>query len=401
MSVLPKKFKFIDLFAGIGGFHFAMNKYDKEAICVLASEINKNAVALYKINFNQNSNNDIKTIITKNMDDFDVLCAGFPCQPFSKAGKQNGFNDTRGTLFFQIERIIREKTQNGYKPKILILENVRNLESHDNGNTWKTIYQTLVELGYNTIKKPIILKPIDFDIPQLRDRAIILAVDSDVFSDELNFNVKKLSPTTKISEYYQKNTQKIMLEYGINEYEQKVLDAWDDFYKHINKKIIGFPIWSDEFKLTYDIEHLPKWKQIFIMKNRKLYYDNKKFIDGWYIKHNIAQFKKTQRKFEWQAGTAIKSVYEGIIQFRPSGVRVKKPDYSPTLVAMAHIPIIGKFKRYITPIEALRLQSFPTSFKYDSVGKDIYRMLGNAVNVDVIYNVFEQFINYIDNNKGV
>ena len=105
---------------------------------------------------------------------------------------------------------------------------------------------------------------------------------------------------------------------------------------------------------------------------------------------------KTHRKFEWQAGTKINSIYKGLIQFRPSGIRVKYADYAPTLVAMAHIPIIGQYKRYITPLEALKLQSFPTSFKYSEVGNDIYRLLGNAVNVDVIFNVTYQFISYID-----
>lgn len=401
MSIIPKKFKFIDLFAGIGGFHYAMIKYDHDAKCVFASEINKNAIKIYESNFNQSSDYDIRKINSNMIEDFDVLCAGFPCQPFSKAGKQNGFSDHRGTLFLEIERIIREKIDSGYKPKILILENVRNLESHDKGNTWKIIYKKLIELGYNTIKKPLIIKPTDFNIPQLRDRAIIVAVANEIYSGDIDFDIIRTKPTKNIFSILQRNTSKIIEEYGINDYEKKVLDAWDDFYSNVNRKIIGFPIWSDEFYLDYEIEQLPLWKQNFIKKNRELYVDNKDFINKWYVKHDVKNFKKTQRKFEWQAGKSIRSVYEGIIQFRPSGVRVKKPDFSPTLVAMAHVPIIGKYKRYITKDEARKLQSFPDSFKYKYVGEDIYRMLGNAVNVDVIYNVFSQFVNYIDSKKEV
>ena len=189
-------------------------------------------------------------------------------------------------------------------------------------------------------------------------------------------------------------------EYHISDYQKMVLKVWNEFIKIIGPKTIGFPIWSDEFYSEYNLNDLPDWKRVFVEKNRNLYKAHKFEIDQWYKKYRVNELVKTHRKFEWQAGNHISSIYEGIIQFRPSGVRVKKPDDSPTLVAMAHIPILGKYQRYIAPNEAVKLQSFPESFKFETVGNDIYRMLGNAVNVDVIYTVTKQFIEYIEKQLG-
>ena len=400
MSILSKNFTFIDLFAGIGGFHYAMNKLSEESQCVFASEIDKNAIKIYELNHKIKCGQDIRKVDPNQIPNFEVVCGGFPCQPFSKAGYQNGFNDERGNLFFEITKIISSKILAGFKPKLIVLENVRNLATHDSKNTWETIRNELDKLGYNIIDYPIIVSPADFNVPQLRDRAIILAVDRDIYSKPLEFKVKKTVSNKTIYEILDNLTNENLEDYRINEYEEKVLEAWDHFIKNLKIQTIGFPIWSDEFGLDYEIDHLPKWKQDFINKNRSLYKDNKKMIDEWKIKFNVASFIKTHRKFEWQASTKINSVFEGIIQFRPSGVRVKKPDFAPTLVAMAHVPIIGKYRRYITPNEAAKLQSIPEGFDFDSVGKDIYRLLGNAVNVDVIYNVTKQFIDYIDEKRG-
>ncbi|MDY0278378.1 MAG: DNA cytosine methyltransferase [Acholeplasma sp.] len=401
MSILSNDFTFIDLFSGIGGFHYAMKKFSPESICVYSSEINAKAIKLYDLNFGVKSNHDITSISAQDIPDFDVLCAGFPCQPFSKAGFQNGFDDTRGTLFFEIIRILKSKIDSGNKPKILILENVRNLATHDNHRTWNVIYNSLVEIGFNVIEKPLILSPKDFGVPQLRDRAIILAVDSDLFSGHLDFTINKFKECKTIFSILEKQSVKMQKRYGISDYEKKVLDAWDIFIKKLGVRTIGFPIWSDEFDQSYSVDTLPKWKQNFILKNRELYTENKVMIDKWKNEYDINSFIKTHRKFEWQAGKSIGSVYEGLIQFRPSGIRVKKPDFAPTLVAMAHIPIVGKFKRYITPKEAARLQSLPEDFNFDSVGDDIYRLLGNAVNVDVIYNVVKQFVDFLDKKSSV
>lgn len=404
MSVINKDFTYIDLFAGIGGFRQAMIKYsDGKATCLYSSEINEQAVNTYKVNYNEVPLGDIKKIdpLRMNLDSPDVVCGGFPCQTFSKGGNQAGFKDSRGTLFREIIRII-----NCYdfknKPKILILENVQNLVNHDNGETRKTIRHEISESGYNVIERPLIVAPKDFGIPQLRNRAIILAVRKDIYNGKINFDIPRQKvgncSITSILENESKETNK----YKLNKNLLKILDCWDEFIHIIpkEKRIIGYPIWSDEFGQTYDYSDFPEWKQEIIRKNRKLFITYKNEITKWLKKWKIRDtFTNTDRKFEWQAGKDIESIYDGIIQFRTSGIRVKRPTESPALVAMDHRPIYGPQKRYITPREAARLQSFPDDFILNKDPKESFKQLGNAVNVNVIYNVFKLFIEYLDTKE--
>ena len=158
---------FIDLFAGIGGFHIALSNVGET--CVFSSEIDKDCINVYRKNYNIESGHNIRDVKVEELPEFDVLCGGFPCQTFSKAGKQDGLNDTRGTLFFEIQRILEAR-----RPRYIILENVRNLVSHDSGNTWQVITRNLKQLGYRLTKTPIVLSPHQFGIPQLRERVYIL-----------------------------------------------------------------------------------------------------------------------------------------------------------------------------------------------------------------------------------
>lgn len=166
-----EKYKFIDLFAGIGGFHLAFHNSGAE--CVFASEWDNSARKTYQENFkkispeifnNGNFVGDITKVKSKNIPDFDIICGGFPCQPFSQAGFKKGFEDERGNLFFHIAGIIKKK-----KPEAFFLENVRHLLKHDNGKTFKIIKKTMEEdLGYSFYHK--IVKGTDFNIPQHRPR---------------------------------------------------------------------------------------------------------------------------------------------------------------------------------------------------------------------------------------
>ena len=159
--------KFIDLFAGIGGFRLGFEKAGYE--CVFSNEIDKNCQTVYESNFSEKPFDDVTQINTNKLPDFDVLVAGFPCQPFSISGKKQGFKDTRGTLFFDICRIINAKN-----PKVVVLENVKNLIYHDNGNTFKTIIQTLEDMEYSVSYK--LLNSKDFGVPQNRERIIIVGI---------------------------------------------------------------------------------------------------------------------------------------------------------------------------------------------------------------------------------
>lgn len=383
-----KKFKFIDLFAGIGGFHQAMVQLGGQ--CVYASEIDKFCIERYKENYNMDADHDITKINPEEVPDHDVLCGGFPCQTFSKAGKQKGFEETRGTLFFYIEKILQAK-----KPKYIVLENVRNLVSHDNGNTWKVIRQHIIDCGYRITENPIIISPHQLGIPQLRERVVILGVyDPDNTDKYLNIDLgtMKDKKDNSIESILEPNNNED--KYKISKQEERVLSAWDEFYKMIDLKVIGFPIIVDFFDGHIDPDY-PNWKKQFVEKNHALYILNKNAIDRWIKKWKVYEtFTPTQRKMEWQAGSSIESIWEGLIQFRPSGVRVKSPNCFPALVAMVQVPIVGKYKRRLTIREAARLQSFPDSFIFDSNDHQAYKQFGNAVNVNVIKTAAEALFNY-------
>lgn len=383
-----KKFKFIDLFAGIGGFHQAMVQLGGQ--CVYASEIDKFCIERYKENYNIDADHDITKINPEEVPDHDVLCGGFPCQAFSKAGKQKGFEETRGTLFFYIEKILQVK-----KPKYIVLENVRNLVSHDNGNTWKVIRQHIIDCGYRITENPIIMSPHQLGIPQLRERVVILGVyDPDNTDKYLNIDLgtMKDKKDNSIESILEPNNNED--KYKISKQEERVLSAWDEFYKMIDLKVIGFPIIVDFFDGHIDPDY-PNWKKQFVEKNHALYVLNKNAIDRWIKKWKVYEsFTPTQRKMEWQAGSSIESIWEGLIQFRPSGVRVKSPNCFPALVAMVQVPIVGKYKRRLTIREAARLQSFPDSFIFDSNDHQAYKQFGNAVNVNVIKTAAEALFNY-------
>ncbi len=383
-------FKFIDLFSGIGGFHQAMTSLGGE--CILASEIDEAAINVYQKNYGIDSNINVRDVDADAIPDFDVLCAGFPCQTFSKAGTQIGLADkTRGTLFFEIVRILSAK-----HPQYFILENVRNLVSHDNGNTWRIIQENIKNLGYRTTAEPLILSPHYFGIPQIRERVIILGkYDPDNVDEPLSVDFGKFKKKED-SSIYSVLDEETDGSCDISDYENMVLTAWDEFYQGIKLKVIGFPVWADYFKYEGSTKGLPAWKAKFIEKNVQLYKDNKKFIDKWLDKYdNLKGFAPTHHKFEWQCGTRIKSVWEGVIQFRPSGIRVKKPDCFQALVAMVQIPVIGKYKRKLTVTEAARLQSFPVDdqdnpFIVDENKQQAYKQFGNSVNVEVIKKAAEQ-----------
>lgn len=167
------KFRFIDLFAGIGGIRLGFEYIGGN--CVFSSELDKDACKTYKVNFGEYPSGDITQIKATDIPDFDVLLAGFPCQSFSIIGKKEGFeNETCGTLFFEIERILKEK-----RPKAFLLENVKNLTAHDKGNTFKVIYRHLEALGYNVYAK--VMNALDYGVPQKRERIIIVGFLDNVF----------------------------------------------------------------------------------------------------------------------------------------------------------------------------------------------------------------------------
>ena len=208
-------FKFIDLFAGIGGIRYPYQKYGGK--CVFSSEIDRFAIKTYEANWNEIPSGDITKIDVKDIPTFDILLAGFPCQAFSIAGKRKGFNDTRGTMFFEIQRILEY-----HKPKCFMLENVKGLLNHNNGNTFNVIKDIIInKLNYKLYYK--VLNARNFGLPQNRERIILVGfknkdIDFDFpnplytntkLGDILDDNVdKKYTISDKLWESHQKRKEK-------------------------------------------------------------------------------------------------------------------------------------------------------------------------------------------------
>ena len=196
---MKKKYKFIDLFSGIGGFHLAFHKLGLE--CVFASEIEESARNSYEKNFKKISpklfsknrfNYDIYELDTKDIPKFDILCAGFPCQPFSQIGYKKGFKENlegRGNLFFEIEQVLKDK-----RPKAFLLENVQHLINHDNGRTFSTIHERIRALNYSFYHK--VIRASDFNLPQLRPRTFMVGFADEKPQDEC-FEFPEPIPRTK------------------------------------------------------------------------------------------------------------------------------------------------------------------------------------------------------------
>lgn len=420
---------FVDLFSGIGAFHQALKKYN--FVCHYAVEIDKHAIETYKLNYpgtdvleditNENVVNKILEVKK-----LDMVTAGFPCQPFSKAGKMNGMDHESGDLFYSIIDLIQKyNNKNIDTPiKYLFFENVGFLKNHDDSNTWKKMKGSILQNSYKIIGSDIITNPLNFGIPQNRTRMFLFCVHESYYSD---YTKKNNSKHLLFSKKYNK---KIVSDYSaltfleqfqldnftfLDEEKNKILEIWDEFVCMLKLTTLGFPIWLDYFGIGEDnTEKFKKnlfakekrmfdWKSDFFEKNRQFYLKNKSLIDQWFFKYKKnLEVKKTYRKFEWNAGNKISSIKEGIIQFRHSGVRIKKPDFFPTLVKMVHTPIVWDKKeqkyRYISIEEALSLQSFPASgadafiFPENSSDAEAFKRIGNSINVEVISKILDYFL---------
>ncbi len=390
------KLKYIDLYAGIGGFRSALDNLGNT--CVFSAEIDSHALQTYEKNYNDKAAFDLDSIkemsneeIDKEIPNHDLLVGGFPCQPFSVAGNRKGFKteDTKGTQFFNILKIIDVK-----KPKYLLLENVKHLFTHDGGKTWKIIKNQILERGYKIPDKEIILSPSDFGIPQNRKRVFIVAF-KDSKPRNFIFSKTKLEDMEEILEKSLKNKN-----YVIDNELENVLKAWDEFVKNII-----FPIektlpviWIDEMISNDEIPNdMIPWRQKYLRDMRELYKKNKIFIDEWIDKYDVLKWKKRDKKLEWQVGKNNRNIKDSIITLRQSGIRCKAKPIFPTLVAMVQTPIIfdshlNKF-RFISPREAANLQSFPKNFILNPNDHQAYKQLGNAVNVKIVKELAKFYFN--------
>lgn len=192
-------YKFIDLFAGLGGFRIALESLG--AKCVYSNEWDKAVCEVYEDNFGDYPDGDITKVDEKKIPDHDILCAGFPCQAFSISGNQRGFEDSRGTLFFDVARIVKEK-----KPKVVFMENVKNFASHDNGKTLSVVKNTMEQLGYSFFYK--VLNAKDYGIPQKRERIYMVCFREDMRVEDFQYP-HKINLTKHVEDYLIKDEKEV------------------------------------------------------------------------------------------------------------------------------------------------------------------------------------------------
>jgi len=388
------KFTFIDLFCGIGGFHVALKQLGGH--CVFASDIDKNCQNIYQMNHNLLPVGDIQE--QKSIPQHDILCGGFPCQPFSNGGKKKAFADKRGMLFDSIVNIL-----NINHTPFAILENVKHIKKVSSGAVYKYIYEQLNKIGYQVFD--IGLSPKDLNIPQNRERVIFVVIRNDLYTEQYkNIFLTKLDENKKI--YSEKNKNKIIYEispspeYDITPEISQVIKAWDEFIQIFSRigEIIS-PIIPEYFRKGESAEN-SDWKNSYINKNHNFYEKYQTEIDPWYEKNKeILSKRSVYGKLEWQTGGIHDkdSIYKYFIQVRQSGIRVKKTDCFPALVAIVQTPIIASQGRYLTPRECARLQSLPDDFSFGNQSDKLtYKQLGNGVNVDIIKIVGETLVSTHD-----
>ena len=386
MEQTMEQLKFIDLFCGIGGFHQALTSLGHE--CVLACDIDKYCQQNYKENYGIDVFNDVKGINESNVPDFDIITGGFPCQPFSNGGKKKAFDDDRGLLFDEIMRIAKIKN-----PRFMFLENVKNILTVSNGEVLEYIKNKIDNYGYAL--QIFKMSPHNYGVPQQRERIYFVCVRKDIYDNipiELEpYNGEPLD-FTKILE----NPSEINDKYKLKGDILHVLEAWDEMVKvfEVGEKLSPTILIHDYYKNYTDeeFEGLADWRKDYMTKNKPLIEKYKPQFDAWYNKHReLLNKREIYGKLEWQVGVVKEndSIFNYFSQIRQSGIRVKKAQYFPTLVAISQIPIYGKEKRYITPRECARLQSFPDSYIIHNDDKKSYKQFGNSVNVNNVLNVIK------------
>lgn len=388
---MGRPLKFIELFSGIGAFHQAVCSIEGvDAECVFAADNDAMCAKVYGDNYGMDSLFDLTDPDKSRIPSHDFCFFSPPCQAFSKSGKRLGFEEARGTLIYEVFKILEQ-----HRPRYILMENVRNLATHDHGNTMRVILESLHSLGYRTPREPIILSPHYFGIPQTRERVFLPGIydPDDITPLEFDwepFMKKDDCSIDSIIDHAYDDDERLR----ISEQEERVINAWGAFYDGIDLDVIGFPIWSRYFKECDAEDDMPTWKKDFIDSNKRLYQRNRVFIDGWLEEYDVASFNDTQRKFEWQAGKRIESIWDGVVQIRPSGYRVKAPTTLPALVAIVQIPIICRLKRRLSVRECANLQSFPQDYVMNVPDHIAYKQLGNSINVETLKRITEKLINY-------
>jgi len=421
--------RFIDLFAGIGGmrlgFQQACNISSIESKCVLSSEIDVKAIETYRLNFDDCPHGNIQEIDL--IPEFDFMLAGFPCQPFSYAGKQQGFGDTRGTLFFEVERLLKN-----YKPQGFLLENVRGLTTHDQGKTFKTIVHSLEKLGYGT--HCLLLNSSSFGVPQNRVRIYIIglldkkpiitlasdkgAIDSHTFKQHINqlslFTANH--PTLRVKDILER---KVSEKYNLsNIFEQQLFNAVNGQFEKLHGiRLIDFRggnsihSWDlgikgectkDECDFMNALISHRRHKEFGIHQDGKsLSLEQiKTFFEHEYIEkiiHSLVEkkyLKEINGRYNPVSGNMSFEIFK-FLDPESISITLTSSDANKLGIVQNNLP------RRITPRECARLQGFPDSYIIHSDDNSAYKQLGNAVSVPVIKAILEDLIKHNNLRKIV
>ena len=421
--------RFIDLFAGIGGIRLGLEQAAREkgleTVCVFTSEIKDYAVKVLKDNHpTETITGDITKVKTEEIPDFDILCAGFPCQAFSSAGKRHGFADTRGTMFFEIERILRDK-----KPQGFILENVEGLVNHDGGHTLNVIIERLESLGYKFNYR--VLNSKYFGVPQERKRIYIVGSknerpDLDNFQktmcrlgDILETGcptsdtpfVRNLLNHFSIEELYGKSIKDkrggkdnihswdLGIKGEVSKEQKKLLDTiLTERRKKKWAEIIGIdwmdgmPLTTEQIRSFYDVPQLQEMLDDLADKGYLKYEYPKKLV-----KEKIGDTTTTHREYDTSKPKGY-TIVAGKLSFEINKV-LSPNEIAPTLVAMdmqkLYVADNGGLRRF-TLREGLRLCGYPDDMIFNVNEKDGFDLLGNTVVVPVVKSVAERLLDKIN-----
>ncbi len=410
--------RFIDLFAGVGGIRMgvteAFDDFGLQSKCVLSSEIDENACLTYQLNFNEKPSGDVRQITES--EPFDLLLGGFPCQPFSYAGKRKGFGDTRGTLFFEIERLLGK-----YRPKAFLLENVRGLYTHDDGRTFATIIGKLHELGYGT--HDLLLNSSNFGVPQNRVRLYIVgilgarpemtlatnlgAADSHRFKNEYTlFNDSSIIRHTVgdiledsvdekyyCSEDFQRRLRKvtgdnlsILHGYRMMDYRGgQSLHSWDlGLRGECSESERNFMTLLIQNRRKPEFGRHQDGKKLTLEQIKTFYKDTDllEVIESLKGKHYL---KEEDGKFNPVCGNMSFEVFKFL---DPDSISITLTSSDSNRLGV----IQNNRARHITPRECARLQGFPDTFKLHPLDHFSYKQFGNSVSVPVIKAVMKDFI---------
>lgn len=403
-------FDFVDLFSGIGGFHAALSAIGGNA--VLASEIDPKPAEVYERNWGLRPEGDVTVLAadpSARVPEHAVLAGGFPCQPFSKSGRQLGMSELRGRMVNEVLKILEV-----HKPPVVMLENVRNIAGPRQHEVWTAVIDGLREAGYRVPSVPAVFSPhlLPADrggAPQIRERVYIVGTHVGSERARRETHVQPIvTPQTRVEGWSPQswNLEQHLLQpehtvtrrerYELGGDELAWIEVWNDFLRRTRDIALpGFPLWSRYWADDQRVDaSAPDWKRVLELKNIEFYHDNRSVIRQWLAANpRLRDFPASRQKLEWQAQDTPRDLRLCLLHFRPSGIRAKKPNYTPALVAMAQTPVIGPRMRRLTPLEAARLQGFPDWFDFGGQRDALtYKQLGNAVNVGTVYHVLVEHV---------